>query len=103
MGLQRTGLNLVCEHHHHFPWRECRPSQKVRVKKKKKVRVTPKDEDVSFHRDGSFHMLMSRSTPAVGRGRDFQELGHCPLFILFFIFFCFFIFYFFHLFLLVGG
>ena len=43
--------------------------------------MTPKDEDVSFHRDGSFHMLVSRSTPAVGgRGRAFQELGHCPLF-----------------------
>ena len=43
--------------------------------------MTPKDEDVSFHRDGSFHMLMSRSTPAVGgRGKGFPGIGPLPTF-----------------------
>ena len=37
---------------------------------------------VSFYRAGQFHRLMSgKSIQAIlGRGRDFQELGHHPLF-----------------------
>ena len=58
----------------HTPQTECGPSQKVRK--------APRYEVVSFYRNGQFHRLMNgRSSPAIlGRGGDFQELGHRPLF-----------------------
>ena len=53
---------------------ECGPSQKVRK--------APGYGVVSFYSTGSFHGLMSGgSIPVIlGRGGDFQELGHRPFF-----------------------